>query len=98
MPKICIIEKKKIVVLKREIYVEGSKEEVLQWLKQNNFNDESYKWRNTVEYLDNQKESLKVFELPESDDYNFLRFIHKPEIYNLEKDNNRPVSSKPSSI
>ena len=39
MAKISIVEKKQVVVLKKEIYVEGTKEEVEEWLKTNRFND-----------------------------------------------------------
>ena len=41
MAKISIVEKKQVVVLKKEIYVEGTKEEVEEWLKTNRFNDGS---------------------------------------------------------
>ena len=49
MAKISIVEKKQVVVLKKEIYVEGTKEEVEEWLKTNRFNDANFKWRETVE-------------------------------------------------
>ena len=97
MPKICIVEKKQVVVLKKEIYVEGSREEVKEWLDRNHCNDANYKWRETIEYVQPETETLKVMEVPEGDEFNFLRFIHKPEVYNFERDNNRPVSSKPRS-
>ena len=98
MAKICIVEKKQVVVLKKEIYVEGSKEEIEEWLKENRFNDANFKWRESVEYVQSDSESMAVMEVPEQDEFNFLRFIHKPEIYNLEKDNNRSVSSKHRSV
>ena len=94
MAKISIVEKKQVVVLKKEIYVEGTKEEVEEWLKTNRFNDANFKWRETVEYVQPDSETIEVMEVPEEDELNFLRFIHKPEVYNLERDNNRSVSSK----
>ena len=51
MTKICIVEKKQVVVLKKEIYVEGTKEEIEEWLKENRFNDANFKWRESVEYM-----------------------------------------------
>ena len=98
MTKICIVEKKQVVVLKKEIYVEGTKEEIEEWMKENQFNDSNYKWRETVEYVQSDSETVEVMVVPEQDEFNFLRFIHKPEIYNLEKDNNRSVSSNHGSI
>jgi hypothetical protein len=97
MSKICIVEKKQVVVLKKEIYVEGTKEEIEDWMKENQFNDSNYKWRETVEYVQPDSEAVEVMDIPEQDEFNFLRFIHKPDIYNLEKDNNRSVSSKHGS-
>ena len=97
MAKICVIEKKQVVVLKKEIYVEGTKEEVQEWLKHHHCNDANYKWRECIEYVQPDSETLEVLELPDGDDFNFLRFIQKPEVYNLERDNNRQVSSKPRS-
>ena len=94
MAKISIVEKRQVVVLKKEIYVEGTKEEVEEWLKTNRFNDANFKWRETVEYVQPDSETMEVMEVPEEDELNFLRFIHKPEVYNLERDNNRSVSSK----
>ena len=94
MAKISIVEKKQVVVLKKEIYVEGTKEEVEEWLKTNRFNDANFKWRETVEYVQPDSETMEVMEVPEEDEFNFLRFINKPEVYNLERDNNRSVSSK----
>ena len=94
MAKISIVEKKQVVVLKKEIYVEGTKEEVEEWLKTNRFNDANFKWRETVEYVQPDSETMEVMEVPEEDEFNFLRFIHKLEVYNLERDNNRSVSSK----
>ena len=94
MAKISIVEKKQVVVLKKEIYVEGTKEEVEEWLKTNRFNDANFKWRETVEYVQPDSETMEVMEVPEEDEFNSLRFIHKPEVYNLERDNNRSVSSK----
>ena len=94
MAKISIVEKKQVVVLKKEIYVEGTKEEVEEWLKTNRFNDANFKWRETVEYVQPDSETMEVMEVPEEDEFNFLRIIHKPEVYNLERDNNRSVSSK----
>ena len=98
MTKKCIVEKKQVVVLKKEIYVEGTKEEIEEWMKENQFNDSNYKWRETVEYVQSDSETVEVMVVPEQDEFNFLRFIHKPEIYNLEKDNNRSVSSNHGSI
>ena len=98
MAKISIVEKKQVVVLKKEIYVEGTKEEIEEWMKENQFNDSNYKWRETVEYVQSDSETVEVMVVPEQDEFNFLRFIHKPEIYNLEKDNNRSVSSNHGSI
>ena len=98
MAKISIVEKKQVVVLKKEIYVEGTKEEVEEWLKTNRFNDANFKWRETVEYVQPDSETMEVMEVPEEDECNFLRFIHKPEVYNLERDNNRSVSSKHRSV
>ena len=98
MAKISIVEKKQVVVLKKEIYVEGTKEEVEEWLKTNRFNDANFKWRETVEYVQPDSETMEVMEVPEEDELNFLRFIHKPEVYNLERDNNRSVSSKHRSV
>ena len=98
MAKISIVEKKQVVVLKKEIYVEGTKEEVEEWLKTNRFNDANFKWRETVEYVQPDSETMEVMEVPEEDEVNFLRFIHKPEVYNLERDNNRSVSSKHRSV
>ena len=98
MAKISIVEKKQVVVLKKEIYVEGTKEEVEEWLKTNRFNDANFKWRETVEYVQPDSETMEVMEVPEEDGFNFLRFIHKPEVYNLERDNNRSVSSKHRSV
>ena len=43
-------------------------------------------------------ETMEVMEVPEEDEFNFLRFIHKPEVYNLERDNNRSVSSNHRSV
>ncbi len=97
MTKICIVEKKQVVVLKKEIYVEGTKEEIEVWMEENQFNDSNYKWRETVEYVQSDSETVEVMVIPEQDEFNFLRFIHKPEIYNLAKDNNRSVSSKHGS-
>ena len=98
MAKISIVEKKQVVVLKKEIYVEGTKEEVEEWLKTNRFNDANFKWRETVEYGQPDSETMEVMEVPEEDEFNFLTFIHKPEVYNLERDNNRSVSSKHRSV
>ena len=98
MAKISIVEKKQVVVLKKEIYVEGTKEDVEEWLKTNRFNDANFKWRETVEYVQPDSETMEVMEVPEEDEFNFLRFIHKPEVYNLERDNNRSVSSKHRSV
>ena len=98
MAKISIVEKKQVVVLKKEIYVEGTKEEVEEWLKTNRFNDANFKWRETVEYVQPDSETMEVMEVLEEDEFNFLRFIHKPEVYNLERDNNRSVSSKHRSV
>ena len=98
MAKISIVEKKQVVVLKKEIYVEGTKEEVEEWLKTNRFNDANFKWRETVEYVQPDSETMEVMEVPGEDEFNFLRFIHKPEGYNLERDNNRSVSSKHRSV
>ena len=98
MAKISIVEKKQVVVLKKEIYVEGTKEEVEEWLKTNRFNDANFKWRETVEYVQPDSETMEVMEVPEEDEFNFLRFIRKPEVYNLERDNNRSVSSKHRSV
>ena len=98
MAKISIVEKKQVVVLKKEIYVEGTKQEVEEWLKTNRFNDANFKWRETVEYVQPDSETMEVMEVPEEDELNFLRFIHKPEVYNLERDNNRSVSSKHRSV
>ena len=98
MAKISIVEKKQVVVLKKEIYVEGTKEEVEEWLKTNRFNDANFKWRETVEYVQPDSETMEVMEVPEEDEFNFLRFIQKPEVYNLERDNNRSVSSKHRSV
>ena len=98
MAKISIVEKKQVVVLKKEIYVEGTKEEVEEWLKTNRFNDANFKWRETVEYVQPDSETMEVMEVPEEDEFNFLRFIHTPEVYNLERDNNRSVSSKHRSV
>ena len=98
MAKISIVEKKQVVVLKKEIYVEGTKEEVEEWLKTNRFNDANFKWRETVEYVQPDSETMEVMEVPEEDEFNFLRFIHNPEVYNLERDNNRSVSSKHRSV
>ena len=98
MAKISIVEKKQVVVLKKEIYVEGTKEEVEEWLKTNRFNDANFKWRETVEYVQPDSETMEVMEVPEEDELNFLRFIHKPEVYNLERDNNRSISSKHRSV
>ena len=98
MAKISIVEKKQVVVLKKEIYVEGTKEEVEEWLKTNRFNDANFKWRETVEYVQPDSETIEVMEVPEEDEFNFLRLIHKPEVYNLERDNNRSVSSKHRSV
>ena len=78
MAKISIVEKKQVVVLKKEIYVEGTKEEVEEWLKTNRFNDANFKWRETVEYVQPDSETMEVMEVPEEDEFNFLRFIHKP--------------------
>ena len=98
MAKISIVEKKQVVVLKKEIYVEGTKEEVEEWLKTNRFNDANFKWRETVEYVQPDSETMEVMEVTEEDEFNFLRFIHKPDVYNLERDNNRSVSSKHRSV
>ena len=98
MAKISIVEKKQVVVLKKEIYVEGTKEEVEEWLKTNRFNDANFKWRETVEYVQPDSETMEVMEVPEEDEFNFLRFIHNPEVYNLERENNRSVSSKHRSV
>ena len=98
MAKISILEKKQVVVLKKEIYVEGTKEEVEEWLKTNRFNDANFKWRETVEYVQPDSETMEVMEVPEEDEFNFLRFIHNPEVYNLERDNNRSVSRKHRSV
>ena len=98
MAKISIVEKKQVVVLKKEIYVEGTKEEVEEWLKTNRFNDANFKWRETVEYVQPDSETMEVMEVPEEAEFNFLRFIHKPEVYNLERDNKRSVSSKHRSV
>ena len=65
MAKICIVEKKQVVVLKKEIYVEGTKEEIEEWLKENRFNDANFKWRESVEYVQSDSESMAVMEVPE---------------------------------
>ena len=72
MAKISIVEKKQVVVLKKEIYVEGTKEEVEEWLKTNRFNDANFKWRETVEYVQPDSETMEVMEVPEED----LSLIH----------------------
>ncbi len=94
MGKICIVEKKQVVVLKKEIYVEGASEDVMEWLENHQCNDANFQWRESIEYVQPESESLAVMELPEEDDFNFLRFIHKPEVYNLKRDNDRPVRSR----
>ena len=72
MAKISIVEKKQVVVLKKEIYVEGTKEEVEEWLKTNRFNDANFKWRETVEYVQLDSETMEVMEVPEAVSYTHL--------------------------
>ena len=75
--------KKQVVVLKKEIYVEGTKEEIEEWLKENQFNDSNYKWRETVEYVQSDSETVEVMEVPEQDEFNFLRFKNCLDIKHL---------------
>ena len=44
MTKVCIVQKRQIVLLKKEIYVEGSQEEIEEWIIQNQLDDTKYQW------------------------------------------------------
>ncbi|MGA0124577.1 MAG: hypothetical protein ACO3LN_02425, partial [bacterium] len=94
MTKVCIVQKRQIVLLKKEIYVEGSQEEIEEWIIQNQLDDTKYQWRTHTEYIDPGHEEYEILEVPEDDGYDFLRYVRKPPVYNLERDNGRKIQTK----
>ena len=94
MTKVCIVQKRQIVMLKKEIYVEGSQEEIEDWIIHNQLDDTKYQWRTHTEYIDSGHEEYEILEVPEDDGYDFLRYVRKPPVYNLERDNGRKIQTK----
>ena len=94
MTKVCIVQKRQIVLLKKEIYVEGSQEEIEEWIIHNQLDDTKYQWRTQTEYIDPGHEEYEILEVPEDDGYDFLRYVRKPPVYNLERDNGRKIQTK----
>ncbi|MEE2716488.1 MAG: hypothetical protein VX610_03590 [SAR324 cluster bacterium] len=82
--KICLVEMKQVVLLKKELYVEGEPEEVERWVRSKQFDETSLKWRETIEHVETSPVEADVMELPEDDGLNSLRFIQKPTIYRLQ--------------
>ena len=82
--KICLVEMKQVVLLKKEFYVEGEPEEVERWVRSKQFDETSLKWRETIEHVETSPAEADVMELPEDDGLNSLRFIQKPTIYRLQ--------------
>ncbi len=78
MTKVCIVQKRQIVLLKKEIYVEGSQEEIEEWIIHNQLDDTKYQWRTHTEYIDPGHEEYEILEVPEDDGYDFLRYVRKP--------------------
>ena len=94
MTKVCIVQKRQIVLLKKEIYVEGSQEEIEEWIIHNQLDDTKYQWRTHTEYIDPGHEEYENLEVPEDDGYDFLRYVRKPPVYNLERDTGRKIQTK----
>ena len=65
MTKVCIVQKRQIVLLKKEIYVEGSQEEIEEWIIHNQLDDTKYQWRTHTEYIDPGHEEYEILEVPE---------------------------------
>ena len=84
MRKICLVELKQVVLLKKELYVEGEPEEVERWMRSKQFDETALHWRETIEHVETSPVEADVLELPEDDGFNSLRFIQKPTIYRLQ--------------
>ena len=81
--KICLVEMKQVVLLKKELYVEGEPEEIERWVRSKQFDEAALQWRETIEHVETSPAEADVLELPEDDGFNTLRFIQKPNIYRL---------------
>ncbi len=82
--KICLVEMKQVVLLKKELYVEGEPEEIERWVRSKQFDEAALQWRETIEHVETSPAEADVLELPEDDGFNTLRFIQKPNIYRLQ--------------
>ena len=82
--KICLVEMKQVVLLKKELYVEGEPEEIERWVRSKQFDEAALQWRETIEHVETSPMEADVLELPEDDGFNTLRFIQKPTIYRLQ--------------
>ena len=82
--KICLVEMKQVVLLKKELYVEGEPEEIERWVRSKQFDEAALQWRETIEHVETSPAEADVLELPEDDGLNTLRFIQKPSIYRLQ--------------
>ena len=82
--KICLVEMKQVVLLKKELYVEGEPEEIERWVRSKQFDEAALQWRETIEHVETSPAEADVLELPEEDGFNTLRFIQKPNIYRLQ--------------
>jgi len=82
--KICLVEMKQVVLLKKELYVEGEPEEIERWVRSKQFDEAALQWRETIEHVETSPSEADVLELPEDDGFNTLRFIQKPNIYRLQ--------------
>ena len=84
MRKICLVELKQVVLLKKELYVEGEPEEVERWMRSKQFDETALQWRETIEHVETSPMEADVLELPEDDGFNSLRCIQNPTIYRLQ--------------
>ncbi len=82
--KICLVEMKQVVLLKKELYVEGEPEKIERWVRSKQFDEAALQWRETIEHVETSPAEADVLELPEDDGFNTLRFIQKPNIYRLQ--------------
>ena len=82
--KICLVEMKQVVLLKKELYVEGEPEKIERWVRSKQFDEAALQWRETIEHVETSLAEADVLELPEDDGFNTLRFIQKPNIYRLQ--------------
>ena len=82
--KICLVEMKQVVLLKKELYVEGEPEKIERWVRSKQFDEAALQWRETIEHVETSPAEADVLELPDDDGLNTLRFIQKPNIYRLQ--------------